>query len=121
MCGIAGILTVDNACAQPEFAAAVRVMTRLMRRRGPDDEGFYASADGKLLLGFRRLAILDLTAAGHQPMVSSDGRSVIVFNGEIYNHQELRHELEQTGVRFRSRSDTEARSDESLGTKTLSG
>jgi asparagine synthase (glutamine-hydrolysing) len=82
-------------------------MTQLMHRRGPDDKGFFTSGDGRLALGFRRLAILDLTDAGHQPMTSTDGRSVIVFNGEIYNFQDLRHELEQKGVRFRSRSDTE--------------
>ena len=107
MCGIAGILTTDQDGGQPEFTAAVRAMTRLMHRRGPDDEGFWRDPQGHLQLGFCRLAILDLTPAGHQPMVSRDGRSVIVFNGEIYNHLELRHELEQSGARFRSRSDTE--------------
>lgn len=107
MCGIAGILTFDDEARGPEFASAVQRMTELMRRRGPDDGGFYTSADGRLQMGFRRLAILDLSAAGHQPMVSGDSGSVIIFNGEIYNHGELRHELEQQGVRFRSRSDTE--------------
>ncbi|GIU78026.1 MAG: asparagine synthetase B [Bryobacteraceae bacterium] len=76
-----------------------------MVRRGPDDEGYWD--DGRCFLGFRRLAILDLTPAGHQPMVSGDGRSVIVFNGELYNFPELKRELEAEGVRFRSRSDTE--------------
>ena len=107
MCGIAGIFTTDQEAGQPEFTAAVRAMTHLMHRRGPDDEGFWRDPKGHLQLGFCRLAILDLTPAGHQPMVSRDGRSVIVFNGEIYNHLELRHELEQSGARFRSRSDTE--------------
>lgn len=107
MCGIAGILTLDSQARLPEFASAIRSMTGLMVRRGPDDEGFHSSADGRLQMGFRRLSILDLTTAGHQPMVSADGGSVLVFNGEIYNHGELRHELEQKGVRFRSRSDTE--------------
>lgn len=107
MCGICGILTTDAAAAQPEFAHSVRRMTGLMARRGPDDEGFWATPDDRLQLGFRRLAILDLTPAGKQPMLSGDGRSVIVFNGEIYNFQELRHELQQAGIRFRSRADSE--------------
>jgi len=78
-----------------------------MERRGPDDSGIWHDPDAGLYFGFRRLAILDLTAAGHQPMISGNGRSVIIFNGEIYNFQELRHELEQKGVVFHSRSDTE--------------
>jgi asparagine synthase (glutamine-hydrolysing) len=107
MCGLAGILTFDAQAGEPAFASAIRRMTDLMRRRGPDDHGFYLSPDARLQLGFRRLAILDLTAAGHQPMISGDGGSVLVFNGEIYNHLELRHALELHGVCFRSRSDTE--------------
>src|SRR5438105_1992600 len=107
MCGINGLLTVDDSSTRPEFVAAVRAMTSLMVRRGPDDEGFWSDPKGHVYLGFSRLAILDTTAAGHQPMVSGDGRSVIVFNGEIYNFRELREQLESAGVRFRSRSDTE--------------
>ncbi|HLD69512.1 MAG TPA: asparagine synthase (glutamine-hydrolyzing), partial [Candidatus Omnitrophota bacterium] len=107
MCGIAGILTFDAVAGQPEFASAIRKMTDLMVRRGPDDEGFWSDPKGHLQMGFRRLAILDLSPAGHQPMVSPDGRSVIIFNGEIYNFLELRAELEQKGIQFRSRSDTE--------------
>ena len=82
-------------------------MADRMARRGPDDEGFWSDPEGRLQLGFRRLAILDLTPAGHQPMVSADGRSVLMLNGEIYNFQELGKELESAGVVFRSRSDTE--------------
>lgn len=107
MCGIAGIVRFEGAGQPPGFGEAVRRMTSLMQRRGPDDEGYFSSGDGRFELGFRRLAILDLTDAGHQPMVSRDGRSVIAFNGEIYNHLELRRELESVGVVFRSRSDTE--------------
>ncbi len=107
MCGISGLLTFDNTSERPEFSAAVRKMTSLLARRGPDDEGFWNDPQGHIYLGFRRLAILDTSLAGHQPMISSDGRSIIVFNGEIYNFLELRQELEQAGVRFRSRSDTE--------------
>jgi len=107
MCGICGILTYDEAARQTEFPGAVKIMAGLMIRRGPDDEGYWADPKGHLQLGFRRLSILDLTSAGHQPMVSADGRSVIVFNGEIYNFKDLQQELEHTGVKFRSRSDTE--------------
>lgn len=107
MCGIAGILTADSAAAQREFAAAVRRMAALMARRGPDDEGFWSDPSGYLQLGFRRLAVIDPTPAGHQPMISGDGCSVIVMNGEIYNFEELRRDLEKRGVSFRSRTDTE--------------
>lgn len=107
MCGLCGILTFDEMARQPEFAGAVEAMAGLMVRRGPDDAGFWTDPDGHLQLGFRRLSILDLTRAGHQPMVSADARSIIVFNGEIYNFQELRRELELAGLKFRSRSDTE--------------
>lgn len=91
----------------PEFGQAVKAMSALMTRRGPDDEGFWADPAGRLQLGFRRLAVLDLTKAGNQPMLSADQRSVIVFNGEIYNFLDLRHRLELAGINFRSRSDTE--------------
>jgi asparagine synthase (glutamine-hydrolysing) len=107
MCGICGVFSVEPTAGLPEWVRAVEAMAELMARRGPDDSGTWVDPDGHLALGFRRLAILDLTAAGHQPMVSGDGRSVLVFNGEIYNHQELRRELEGLGVRFRSRTDTE--------------
>jgi asparagine synthase (glutamine-hydrolysing) len=80
-------------------------MTGLMARRGPDDAGYWS--DAHCALGFRRLAILDLSPAGHQPMLTSDGRHVLVFNGEIYNFRELRGELESAGVTFRSTGDTE--------------
>lgn len=105
MCGICGIFTLDQTANQPEYAVSVRQMTALLRHRGPDDDGFWA--DTRVHFGFRRLAILDLTPAGHQPMTSGDGRSVIAFNGELYNFGELRHELEAKGIHFRSRSDTE--------------
>ncbi len=103
MCGIAGILeTRDGAIAT---AATVRRMTEALRHRGPDGEGFHAEPG--LALGHRRLAIVDV-AGGAQPMASEDGRFVVVFNGEIYNHAVLRRELEAAGHRFRTRSDTEA-------------
>jgi asparagine synthase (glutamine-hydrolysing) len=75
--------------------------------RGPDDWGTHVEPDAELVLSFRRLSIIDLTAAGHQPMVSASGRSVIVFNGEIYNAWEIAKDLVAAGHRFRGRSDTE--------------
>lgn len=78
-----------------------------MIRRGPDASGLWQDPAGSAVLGFRRLSILDLTPAGNQPMIAADGRSVLVFNGEIYNHPELRRELESRGARFRSRADSE--------------
>ena len=105
MCGIAGFLSAHRP---PDDAAGV--LTRLrqtLAHRGPDDHGEFLSEDRCCGLTNARLAILDLSAAGHQPMRSADGRYVIVFNGEIYNFLELRAELEAGGAVFRSRSDTE--------------
>jgi asparagine synthase (glutamine-hydrolysing) len=80
-------------------------MTDALAHRGPDDEGHYV--DVNIALGHRRLAVLDLTPAGHQPMASKDGDIVLVYNGQIYNHLELKVELEALGYQFRSRTDTE--------------
>ena len=102
MCGIAGIL---NFGGEPAAIRLVQVMTEAIRHRGPDGDGHYV--DGPVALGHRRLAIIDLTPAGRQPMQSADGRFVVTYNGELYNFQELKAELESKGRRFRSRSDTE--------------
>src|SRR6185436_14782222 len=76
-----------------------------LTHRGPDDHGFFEH--GSVTFGFRRLAILDLTANAHQPMTSTSGRCTIVFNGQIYNYVELREQLRARGYRFRSTGDTE--------------
>jgi asparagine synthase (glutamine-hydrolysing) len=101
MCGIVGVLALDG----PADPCVVRRMALSLRHRGPDADGVYTA--GAVGLGFRRLAILDLTPAGDQPMLSSDGRLALVFNGEIYNYVELRRELEALGHRFASTGDTE--------------
>src|SRR5438309_8000636 len=101
MCGLAGIIDFD-APAEPERAAA---MARALAHRGPDDEGDYAEPG--VALAFRRLSILDLSPAGHQPMADETGRYRLLHNGEVYNYRELRAELEARGRRFRSGSDTE--------------
>jgi len=105
MCGLVGALSFAESSAQ-ELEAPIRYAVTLMARRGPDDEGFWS--DGRrCALGFRRLSIIDLSPAGHQPMVSADGRSVLVFNGEIYNFRELRTELAAAGHHPRSTGDAE--------------
>ena len=102
MCGIVGVVRGDGAPVAPAMIVAMRDS---LTHRGPDDAGLHVA--GAIGLGARRLAVIDLTAAGHQPMVSHDGNLWIVFNGEIYNHVELAAELRAAGDRFVSRSDTE--------------
>lgn len=102
MCGIAGIFNLNG---EPVAHAVLRKMTDAIAHRGPDGEGFYT--DSFIGLGHRRLAILDLSAAGHQPMASADGQLCIAYNGEVYNYRELRAELEGLGHAFKSRTDTE--------------
>lgn len=102
MCGIAGIVNLNG---MPAEHAVLQRMTDAIAHRGPDGEGHYV--DGPIGLGHRRLAILDLSAAGHQPMVTEDGRFVLTYNGEIYNFRELRAELEAHGYQFHSRTDSE--------------
>ncbi|MDO8413558.1 MAG: asparagine synthase (glutamine-hydrolyzing) [Gallionellaceae bacterium] len=106
MCGIAGFLS--HSIAAPEQATAtLHAMAAALLHRGPDDQGIWIDMPSHLGLAHRRLSIVDLSPGGHQPMVSSDGRFVIVFNGEIYNHPELREELQALGDHFHSSSDTE--------------
>jgi asparagine synthase (glutamine-hydrolysing) len=106
MCGICGVLSYGPT--EPSFDdALLRRMTDTIIHRGPDDAGTFLSRDRRTGLGFRRLAIVDLSPAGHQPMSTPDGSLKIVFNGEIYNHLVLRKEFESKGYTYRSRSDTE--------------
>ena len=101
MCGIAGFARVG---ADREPSSVLERMTCAIRHRGPDDFGYYV--DPYVALGHRRLSIIDL-AAGHQPMTNEDGSAWIVYNGEIFNHADLRPELEQAGHRYTTRCDTE--------------
>jgi asparagine synthase (glutamine-hydrolysing) len=104
MCGIAGYYSFRSAI-NPEHAAATRRVTSRLAHRGPDDCGFFQ--DSTVILGHRRLSILDLSPDGHQPMCNEDSTVWTAFNGEIYNYLELRKSLVEAGHRFRSRSDTE--------------
>lgn len=106
MCGIAG-LWVQGGSARQDLEARAGAMTRALRHRGPDDFGIWADERAGIAFGQQRLAVIDLSPAGHQPMQSSNGRYVITFNGEIYNYRDLRRGLEAKGATFRGHSDTE--------------
>ena len=107
MCGINGIVAYHSSSSPPEETELLATRDA-MRARGPDGSGAWWSMDRRCGLGHRRLSIIDLSDRASQPMTSEDGRSVVVFNGEIYNYPELRVELEADGSRFRTTSDTEA-------------
>lgn len=106
MCGISGIAL---AATPPPFdiSNALVAMTRAMRHRGPDDEGIFIDGSRRVGFGSRRLAIRDLSPTGHMPMQNGDGSLWITYNGEVYNSDEIRPELEALGYRFRSGNDTE--------------
>ena len=105
MCGIAGVLNLTSSRGQLERNAMA--MAESIAYRGPDDHGIWSDLESGIALTHRRLSIVDLSPAGHQPMVSANGRFVVTYNGEIYNYQELRPELEARGTKFRGHSDTE--------------
>jgi asparagine synthase (glutamine-hydrolysing) len=107
MCGFGGFLDLAGRFDQRVLERIAAAMAEAIRHRGPDDRGVYCEPALGLALGFRRLSVIDLSPSGHQPMVSVSGRSVIVFNGEIYNHADIRAELVALGHVFRGRSDTE--------------
>jgi len=106
MCGIAGFFSYDSNAPAPSLERLERLCDD-MYRRGPDANGQWSSKEGRVLLGHRRLSILDLSENANQPMVDRASGCVLVFNGEIYNFRELRLELEQSGYTFKSRGDSE--------------
>jgi asparagine synthase (glutamine-hydrolysing) len=106
MCGISGIWE-RNGCSLQDLKRRASAMTQTLSHRGPDDSGVWLSEQASIAFGQRRLAIIDLSPMGHQPMVSANARYTITFNGEIYNFREMRAELECRGVQFRGHSDTE--------------
>ncbi len=106
MCGIAGFVD-ERPRPRAAVEALAEAMAEALRHRGPDDDGIWVDEQAGIGLGHRRLSIIDLGPSGHQPMTSADGRLVIVYNGEIYNHAEVGNRLREEGVRLRGRSDTE--------------
>jgi asparagine synthase (glutamine-hydrolysing) len=109
MCGLAGFLDLSRVAGREELESIALAMADAIRHRGPDNRGSWVDEAEGLALGFRRLAIVDLSPEGHQPMISACGRFVLVFNGEIYNYPDLRRALEKGAdpPRFRGHSDTE--------------
>ena len=107
MCGIAGFLDPTGRTAGEELAAVAATMAAEVARRGPDAAGTWVDPATGVGLGHRRLSVLDLSDAGAQPMTSADGRWVLAYNGEVYNHRELTEQLVAEGVAFRGHSDTE--------------
>ena len=107
MCGISGFLDRSHRLGRQELEATVLRMVNTLHHRGPDGSGVWADAAAGVALGHRRLAIVDLSPQGHQPMRSACGRYMVSFNGEIYNFRALRKELEGIGYQFRGHSDTE--------------
>ncbi|MGD0751124.1 MAG: asparagine synthase (glutamine-hydrolyzing) [Anaerolineales bacterium] len=107
MCGITGFLDISKDKDNSSFQAIIAHMMDTLHHRGPDDGGEWMEAQNGIALGFRRLSILDLSPTGHQPMASADGQYVMVFNGEVYNFNQLRNELAGLGHAFRGHSDTE--------------
>lgn len=105
MCGITGFFS--QAAISGDWASDLAVAVETLHHRGPDDSGRWISSDGRIGLGHRRLSILDLSAHGHQPMVSACGQWTMVFNGEVYNFREIRAELEPLGHRFAGTGDSE--------------
>jgi asparagine synthase (glutamine-hydrolysing) len=107
MCGIAGFIDLSGQARGGELESAARAMADSLIHRGPDSDGLWRDDEAGVAFAFRRLAILDVTEAGNQPMASANGRYVIVYNGEVYNFRILRQELEAAGTVFHGDSDTE--------------
>lgn len=102
MCGITGYINLDG---KPASGVILQKMTDAIEHRGPDGQGHFV--DGNMAIGHRRLSIIDLSPAGHQPMMSPDGRYILSYNGEVYNFKEIRTQLEAIGHQFKSRTDSE--------------
>jgi len=107
MCGLTGFISFKERLDPSTHLPLLEEMSGMMQRRGPDDAGQWLDPQGRVAFAFRRLAVIDLSRAAHQPMHAMSGRSVLMLNGEIYNYQDLRRELEALGLPFRSYSDTE--------------
>ena len=109
MCGITGLLSSRPELTREDLTTLVRGMASTIRHRGPDDSGEWVDPERGIALGFRRLSIIELSPAGHQPMISRTGRYIIIFNGEVYNFEDIRAELRAAGYNtpFRGHSDTE--------------
>ncbi len=109
MCGIAGFFPNMRLAGKTDSLRIVTAMTDAIRQRGPDDSGAWIDPDSGCVIGHRRLSIIDLSVAGHQPMASADGRFMLAYNGEIYNHEEIRRALEeeQAAPNWIGHSDTE--------------
>lgn len=107
MCGIAGVLDPQASTSRRDLKAMVQALVRSVAHRGPDASGYWIAESSGIALGHQRLSILDLSRTGDQPMASAGGRFVLTYNGEIYNYQRLRSDLEHRGAIFRGTSDTE--------------
>src|SRR5438093_13573669 len=113
MCGITGFVLAKPSQSADELTGTVMAQASALAHRGPDDHGIWVDATCGVALGHRRLSIVDLSPAGHQPMTSHNGRYVLILNGEIYNYRELRSEVEREGASghplagWRGHSDTE--------------
>jgi asparagine synthase (glutamine-hydrolysing) len=107
MCGIAGFIAGRAHRDAASLDAVARAMNDCLRHRGPDDDGIWTDAAIGVALAHRRLSIIDPSPAGHQPMLSADGRYVLIYNGEVYSHEDMRPSLAARGVKFRGYSDTE--------------
>ena len=107
MCGIAGYFNLKKKLNMNDLRNNSIKMCNVLKRRGPDSQGVWVDQNLNITLSHRRLSIIDLNKRSDQPMISKNGRFVIVFNGEIYNFKELREILQIKGVKFRTNSDTE--------------
>jgi asparagine synthase (glutamine-hydrolysing) len=107
MCGIAGIIKTNNSKITIHTADQIDKITATLHHRGPDDQGSLVLEEGRVILMHNRLSVIDLSTNAAQPMQTADGRYTLVYNGEIYNHKQLRKELEAQGCIFKSKSDTE--------------